>query len=706
LHKERHSQRLEFFSIILFLATFCILSFTCATSGFGNLNAADKQKLDKQYKTWLERDVAYIITKDEREAFLKLSTDEARDKFIQEFWDIRNPLPGAPTNSFKEEIYKRIAFADSRFGPGSGTDGWRTDRARTYITLGEPQQKQVFRNSANLRPIEVWFYSYGSVSLPSAFYVMFYDRDSNGDYRFYSPYFDGPDKLTTGLEAVNSRVSSLKMIERSVGGDLARLSLSLIPGEPVDMAGASASLESDSMLSILKSLADQPANRADINRRRMLREKVTSILILEGRNLDIITFPVRDSRGLTRLDYAIRLRNSSDLSVAENSNGQMTYSVEILVRVFDEKDKLIFTQQKSLSDVLDKRRFAEFKEKIFSYEGMLPLTPGKYRLSFQFTDWTKSTSYRTERQITIPAVVGDNFLIPAILPFSSAEEVDPAMADLTPFCMAGVRFTPLSTSGLIINPDTKLQVSYQIWGPPRDPRSLAGQKLALQYALGLPSSPGSAKIFRDDVDMSQFDVNGSLVNGKKLELEGREPGNYILTLSTVSGNPSDRAYAQLNFKVFDVQGSPAPWEVVEPTIAKDWNSGVFELERGLCLLAQGALADGRKWLRRALNADHSDEVARAHLVEAYYSQKDYAAVVSLFQDTGIGETAGPETYLRIAKSLENTGHLPAAFQLLDSGVKAHPQDAALYLGLADFYKRAGQAKKSEELIQKSRSLQP
>src|SRR6266849_1154248 len=129
-------------------------------SGLSPLGVAQKkQKLYRVYREWLERDAAYIITKDERDAFLRLATDGARDKFIESFWEIRNPNPGSPTNTYKDEIYQRIAFADARFGIGSGVEGWRTDRGRTYITLGPPQQKQVFRNSANLYPIEIWFYS-------------------------------------------------------------------------------------------------------------------------------------------------------------------------------------------------------------------------------------------------------------------------------------------------------------------------------------------------------------------------------------------------------------------------------------------------------------------------------------------------------------------------------------------------------------------
>ena len=220
-----------------------------------------KQKLEKNYRDWLERDVAYIITKDERDTFLKLTTDEAREKFIETFWEIRNPSPGSPANSYKDEIYQRIAFADARFGIGSGVEGWRTDRGRTYITLGPPQQKQVLRNSANLYPIEIWFYGGANPALPPFFYVMFYQRQGSGDYRFYSPYTDGPDKLATGVEAINSRSAALRMIRNSAGPEVARIALTLLPDEPVDETTGMGSLESDILLNSIKNLPNLPANR-------------------------------------------------------------------------------------------------------------------------------------------------------------------------------------------------------------------------------------------------------------------------------------------------------------------------------------------------------------------------------------------------------------------------------------------------------------
>jgi len=162
-----------------------------------------KPKLEKSYQEWLERDVAYIITRDEKNAFLKLTTNDARDQFIQQFWELRNPTPGSPENTYKDEIYQRITYANSHFGSGANEEGWRTDRGRAYITLGPPQQKEVHYNAANMFPLEIWFYSFNHPSLPPFFYIMFYKHEGFGDFRFYSPFVDGPDKLMSGTEYIN-----------------------------------------------------------------------------------------------------------------------------------------------------------------------------------------------------------------------------------------------------------------------------------------------------------------------------------------------------------------------------------------------------------------------------------------------------------------------------------------------------------------------
>jgi tetratricopeptide repeat protein len=582
-------------------------------------------------------------------------------------------------------------------------EGWRTDRGRTYITLGPPQQKQVFRNSANLYPIEIWFYGGANPALPPFFYVMFYQREGSGDYRFYSPYTDGPDKLATGVEAINSRAAALRMIRDSAGPEVARISLTLLPDEPVDEATGITSLESDILLNSIKNLPNMPANREDMNRRRALRETVTSRIILEGRNLAIITFPARDSRGLTRLDYAVRLQKPSDLSMTQESDGGYRYTVEVRVRVFAPDNKLIFTQQKTVSESISKKHLDSVKDKVFGYDGMLPLPPGKYRLDFQLTDWSKKTAFHTAREVIIPAPAKEGLLVPGVLPFISAENADPGLADLLPFSLGGVQFTPASSGSPSLAPDTNLQVVYQIWAPPEDPRTRVGKKLEVQYDFGMPASPGSTSRVKDQIGMEQFDATGSLVTGKKLSLEKQSMGNYILNVSVSDPVTRQNGFATMNFRILDTSSLPAVWDVVEPGIAQDADKGILDQQRGLSHLALGQVEEARVWFRRALQLDHSDDVARARLVDAYFSRKDYAAVVSLFSDAGVTEKTDSETLLRIATSFEKQGNTPQAISVLEAALQSRPEEGPLYLALAQYYGALGNSQKAAELTIRGRS---
>jgi GWxTD domain-containing protein len=96
------------------------------------------KELDSQYKKWLDEDVVYIITAEERSAFLHLATNEEREQFIEQFWLRRNPDPDSADNTFKEEHYRRIAYANEHYA--SGIPGWKTDRGRIYIIWGPPDE--------------------------------------------------------------------------------------------------------------------------------------------------------------------------------------------------------------------------------------------------------------------------------------------------------------------------------------------------------------------------------------------------------------------------------------------------------------------------------------------------------------------------------------------------------------------------------------
>jgi GWxTD domain-containing protein len=112
-----------------------------------------KQELSRSYKKWLEEDVVWIITDEERQAFKQLSNDEERDNFIEAFWQRRDPTPDTEENEYKEEHYRRIAYANEHFA--AGIPGWKTDRGRIYIMYGPADEVDSHPSGGTYeRPIE------------------------------------------------------------------------------------------------------------------------------------------------------------------------------------------------------------------------------------------------------------------------------------------------------------------------------------------------------------------------------------------------------------------------------------------------------------------------------------------------------------------------------------------------------------------------
>ncbi len=150
-----------------------------ATSGSSKISS----DLPDKYQRWLDQDVRWIITPEERAAFLRLSKDEDRDRFIEAFWLRRDPTPGTLENECKEEHYRRIAYANVHFA--HELPGWETDRGRIYIVYGPPGEIKTAPargSDDSVKPAEVWHYhiimGYGKdVDL------RFVDVCSCGDYR-------------------------------------------------------------------------------------------------------------------------------------------------------------------------------------------------------------------------------------------------------------------------------------------------------------------------------------------------------------------------------------------------------------------------------------------------------------------------------------------------------------------------------------------
>jgi len=151
-----------------------------------------KEELKSVYKKWMDEDVNYIITNDERKAFKALKTDEERDQFIEQFWLRRDPDPDTPENEYKEEYFERIQNANEKFA--SGIAGWRTDRGRIYVMFGKPSEIESHPSGGSYNrpsyegggttstyPFEIWWYRYIE-GIGSDIEIEFVDPSGSGEY--------------------------------------------------------------------------------------------------------------------------------------------------------------------------------------------------------------------------------------------------------------------------------------------------------------------------------------------------------------------------------------------------------------------------------------------------------------------------------------------------------------------------------------------
>jgi bla regulator protein blaR1 len=158
------------------------------------------------YQKWLNQEVVYIITPEERAAFEKLTTDDERQKFVEQFWERRNPHPGSPVNTYKQQYYHRLAYANEHFTTAT-RPGWQSDRGHMLLVYGPPDE--IDAHPANKPfPYEEWMYRHVE-GLGDNVTLTFIDRSHSGDYQLApGPVNSAPaKKQSSQIDSLTATVS-------------------------------------------------------------------------------------------------------------------------------------------------------------------------------------------------------------------------------------------------------------------------------------------------------------------------------------------------------------------------------------------------------------------------------------------------------------------------------------------------------------------
>jgi len=188
----------RYFFLAILITALGIVGVSAQDKNKPSQDVADKVRnvrpeVKEVYKKWMNTDVAYIITEQEKKAFKALATDEERENFIENFWRRRDPNPDTEENEYREEYYERIAYANERFT--SGIPGWKTDRGRVYIAHGKPDSVESHPaggsydrpsyeggGSTTTYPFEIWFYRHLE-GIGDGLEIEFVDPTGTGEYR-------------------------------------------------------------------------------------------------------------------------------------------------------------------------------------------------------------------------------------------------------------------------------------------------------------------------------------------------------------------------------------------------------------------------------------------------------------------------------------------------------------------------------------------
>ena len=397
MHNLKAAVRLSFLLIVTLVGTTALFAQGERSQDPSEKPRNVKPELKKAYKDWLDKDVTYIITDEERRAFKKLQTDDERERFIEEFWRRRDPDPDTDENEYKEEYYERIAYANEHFA--SGIPGWKTDRGRIYIMYGKPDERETHPmggaydrpsweggGSTTTYPFEIWFYRY-LAGVGSGVEIEFVDPTGSGEYRIArNPFEKDALAMVPGAGLTLSEQLGLSSKADRVTG---------MHG----IGNANYQREQDSPFSRLQLLAD--LNRPPQVKFNDLATAVNTGVVEENPlNFDIRVdfFRQSDERVITA--FTIQTENK-DL-VFQDSGGLQQARINIYGKITSVANRRVGIFEDPVITTATTEELTEARDRKSAYQKAVPLQPGTYKVDVIVRDVVSGATGIRHVGFTVP----------------------------------------------------------------------------------------------------------------------------------------------------------------------------------------------------------------------------------------------------------------------------------------------------------------
>jgi GWxTD domain-containing protein len=363
-----------------------------------------KIELSKTYKKWLNEDVVWIITDEERAAFKQLSNDEERDNFIEAFWQRRDPTPDTEENEYKEEHYRRIAYANEHFA--AGIPGWKSDRGRIYIMYGPADEVDSHPSGGTYErpmeegggetstfPFEDWRYRYLE-GIGQEVIIEFVDSCMCGDYHMTLDRSEKDALLYTpnaGLTLYEQMGMASKASRFSTGG------MEKLGAGP--MSSDIQTKQFDRLEQFAKLQAPPPVKFKD------LEEIVNTKLITNLMPFDVRSDFVKVTGDTVLVPITIQMKYR-DITFA-NKDGIQRGTVNIFGRVTTLTGKVVQTFEDTAQVDVPAELLPRTAENSSVYWKALPLRPGRYKVEIAVKDVNGDRKGLWSRGIVVPEFADD-----------------------------------------------------------------------------------------------------------------------------------------------------------------------------------------------------------------------------------------------------------------------------------------------------------
>jgi len=484
------------------------------------------KELDTQYRQWLGEDVIYIISPEERNAFLQLDTNEEREQFIEQFWLRRSSNPDLPDNDFKEEHYRRIAYANEHYA--SGIPGWKTDRGRMYIMWGPADEvdshptggtydrpMEEGGGSTTTYPWETWRWRYLE-GIGENVILEFVDPSGSGEYHLTMD----PSEKDALLHVPGAGLSLLESMGMASKTD--RFTRSDGTNLPTSLGGTPASMDEFNRLELYAKVQKPPEVKF-----KDLEAIVTARIVRDQLKFTWRTDFMKVTNDTVLVPITIQVSNGQ-LNF-QSKDGIHTATMNVFGRVSTLTGRVVQTFEDPVSKDFPDSLFQQSLKLQSIYQKAVPLRPGLYRLDIVVKDVQSGNVGVVNTRLAVPRYADEKLDASTLILADQLEHVPAKQIGTGQFVLGSTKVRPRLNSDFTTS--DRMGIYLQVYNLKPDDKTHKSSA-TFQFTV----KKGAEQVLQFKETSEEMKQTGDQVTIERwLPLASLAPGKYTIEINANDG---------------------------------------------------------------------------------------------------------------------------------------------------------------------------